>query len=357
MTHDNRPLITLVVPFRNAAAKVDPLLSCIDRIAVNHEVIFVNDQSTDAGPEKILAFCARKANRKMISGSFNGPGPARDLGIRMATGTWVWLVDADDLIDPEVIGACTDIWNGTPADILSFVTREDVREGGELTRYTAEAGQSKYQQSLRFGRIGSKLFRTQWLRTNRVFYERSGVATDNIFVANAVASSPVVRTYDEVIYTVVLTEDSITTTKFDWRRLSRIFVFARISEILAIEKEDETTRRQFFFDKVYVNVFRRSLYQVLSNKSKLDFISVAWPMFFLTCMIYRRLFRGRERFAVVSRLPMTRQDRAMMYLIASTPSVFHTSSLKCIEALSRLDRADSALRLLIPPFRPKALKS
>ena len=87
--------------------KAPYLAACLDAILAQEglgttEIVFVDDGSTDRSVELLRAhIAARKAaNVRILIQENAGPGPATNAGARMATGTWLKLVDADDLLAP-----------------------------------------------------------------------------------------------------------------------------------------------------------------------------------------------------------------------------------------------------------------
>jgi CDP-glycerol glycerophosphotransferase len=90
------PLISVIIPVH---AVQDYLGRCLDSVlseqGVPVEVIAVNDASPDASGE-ILAGRADPRLRVIRTPAAIGPGPARQLGAKEATGEYLWFVDGDD---------------------------------------------------------------------------------------------------------------------------------------------------------------------------------------------------------------------------------------------------------------------
>jgi CDP-glycerol glycerophosphotransferase len=90
------PLISVVIPVHGVE---DYLGRCLDSVlgepAPSLEVIAVDDASPD-GCGAILAARHDPRLRVISTPAAVGPGPARDLGAKEATGEYVWFVDGDD---------------------------------------------------------------------------------------------------------------------------------------------------------------------------------------------------------------------------------------------------------------------
>ena len=96
------PDVSVIVPIFNKAAY---LAECLDSVLgqslANIEVICVDDASTDESPTILTRYAARDARLHVVRTPSNrGPGPARNLGIAMASARYVQFTDADDVL-PE----------------------------------------------------------------------------------------------------------------------------------------------------------------------------------------------------------------------------------------------------------------
>ncbi|RKH36670.1 glycosyltransferase family 2 protein [Corallococcus sicarius] len=92
------PLFSVVIPTYNRAALLEETLASVfAQTLTDHEVIVVDDGSTD----ETLALLARYGERiRVLRQSNAGQGVARNLGIREARGEYVAFLDSDDLWPP-----------------------------------------------------------------------------------------------------------------------------------------------------------------------------------------------------------------------------------------------------------------
>ncbi len=90
------PLVSVVVPLYNGAEWIEDCLgSILKQSFTDFEVIVVDDDSTDCGPE-FVARCVDPRVR-MIHQVNRGLAGARNTGIRASRGRFIALLDADDL--------------------------------------------------------------------------------------------------------------------------------------------------------------------------------------------------------------------------------------------------------------------
>ena len=107
--------ISVVIPARNEAERIGPVLAAMLGAEGVHEVIVVDDQSTDA-----TASIARDAGATVVAGSplrdgWAGKAWALQQGIEAATGEWIVTLDADTHPD-----------QGLPAALVSRAVKEQL---------------------------------------------------------------------------------------------------------------------------------------------------------------------------------------------------------------------------------------
>src|SRR5438046_3174896 len=92
--------ISVVIPARDAESVLSRCLDAIEQSShIPHELIVVDDNSTDS-----TAAIAHRSGAKVLKTiAQSGPGGARNLGARAATGEVLLFVDADVVIQPNTL--------------------------------------------------------------------------------------------------------------------------------------------------------------------------------------------------------------------------------------------------------------
>ena len=134
------PLISVVVPVRNEAPNVAPLIAEIRQALAGmaHEIVYVDDGSTDATAAALRAEAgaAPLTLRRHRIGC--GQSAAIITGVRAAAGTWIATLDGDGQNDPADIPALLARAQGEAAMTLVAghrTTRRDTR----IKRVTSRA--------------------------------------------------------------------------------------------------------------------------------------------------------------------------------------------------------------------------
>jgi CDP-glycerol glycerophosphotransferase len=112
------PLISVVIPVHGVEAYLD---RCLDSVlgdsGTSLEVIAVDD----ASPDRCGAILAARDDprlRVLTTPVAGGPGPARDLGAKEATGEYVWFVDGDDELAAGALAAVAEALARLRPDVL-----------------------------------------------------------------------------------------------------------------------------------------------------------------------------------------------------------------------------------------------
>lgn len=100
----NEQLVSIITPLYNGerflSATID---SVIAQTYKEWEMIIINDGSKDGGESIARAYAEKDSRIKVLSQPNRGSAAARNNGIRMATGRYIALLDADDLWEPDFL--------------------------------------------------------------------------------------------------------------------------------------------------------------------------------------------------------------------------------------------------------------
>ena len=102
MTLKSMPKISIVIPMYNAERYIDDIVPCLLNQSLKEiEIILVNDGSRDNTLEKQQEYAEKDIRIKVVNQENGGLSEARNAGIRVAQGEYIWFVDADDFVYPE----------------------------------------------------------------------------------------------------------------------------------------------------------------------------------------------------------------------------------------------------------------
>ena len=123
--------LSIIVPIYNVAPY---LHKCVDSLLMqdisNYEIILVDDGSPDECPRICDAYAEKHSNIHVIHQENAGLSAARNIGVAKAQGDYIWFVDSDDYVEPNVLGVLMEQIERDKLDVLRF-RYQNVRENGE----------------------------------------------------------------------------------------------------------------------------------------------------------------------------------------------------------------------------------
>ena len=153
------PSISIIIPIYNVE---EWLPGCLDNVLAqaepNTEIICVNDGSTD-GSRAILEERKEQDSRIIIIDKANGgQATARNEGLKMATGKYIYFLDSDDFIKPNTLKTCIEIAERENLDLLLF-DADTIYENEEL-RTAFPSYETYYQRKAKYEGImaGAEMF-------------------------------------------------------------------------------------------------------------------------------------------------------------------------------------------------------
>lgn len=112
--------VSIIVPVYNAEKH---LRSCIislleQRTTFSYEVICINDGSSDSSLKVLYDLCNGRSNTIIVNQINQGSSAARNAGMKIAHGKYIFFIDADDLLPDNAIDLLLNAALETNADIV-----------------------------------------------------------------------------------------------------------------------------------------------------------------------------------------------------------------------------------------------
>ena len=119
------PTISVIIPVFNSQ---DYLYDCLDSVVnqdiENIEIICVNDGSTDKSKEVLNSYASLDKRVVIIDQLNKGAGFARNAGLKIAKGQYVYFLDSDDMIDSDCFSKLLRSCKKYNSDICIFKRRD-----------------------------------------------------------------------------------------------------------------------------------------------------------------------------------------------------------------------------------------
>ena len=113
--------VSIIVPAYNAESTISAAVASLQAQTMGDwEAIIVDDASTDATPDVLHGISSGDPRIRIVRNGVNlGPGGSRNVGLRMAQGDWVALLDADDYFDSGRLATLVSLGERAEADMVA----------------------------------------------------------------------------------------------------------------------------------------------------------------------------------------------------------------------------------------------
>ncbi len=119
--------LSVVIPLYNKEKYIDRCLKSAlsqDLLPNEYEIIIVDDGSTDSGSLISQGYAKKYSNIHFFSQENAGPSAARNRGLEVTKGDYIYFLDADDYLAYNVLNSPLELCEENNLEILEFNTKE-----------------------------------------------------------------------------------------------------------------------------------------------------------------------------------------------------------------------------------------
>lgn len=238
------PSVSIIVPIYNVEKYFDRCLnSIINQTLTNIEIILVDDGSLDSCPQKCDLAAEKDKRIKVIHKKNEGLGFARNSGLEIATGEYVYFVDSDDYLD---VTASEILYKAAKKDNLEICFAGIILEeesGYKKNNISPYAGlkfnQPQIVNVILSGMLGSNptaktdtnlrmsawqgIYRREWLIKNHLKFpsERQFISEDIIFHLEALPKASSLGYIENCLYYHIVDNPTSLTHKYNPDRFKK----------------------------------------------------------------------------------------------------------------------------------------
>lgn len=196
-----RPFLSVVIPVYNVEKYLEKAVLSVQNQSVKDiEIILVDDCSPDCSPEICDRLALNDERIRVIHHSENmGLSEARNSGLDIALGEYIWFMDSDDYIDEGLFHLVKESLTMNPAQVVIFGLTEDYYDHkGKLHHKIVVPCQEKYfqdqyelrqhiirlEQQTLYGYAWNKIYKLDYLKNIGLRYEKVILIEDILFNVN-----------------------------------------------------------------------------------------------------------------------------------------------------------------------------
>lgn len=223
----NDNLLSIIIPCYNVQRYLDDLFESLKLCDRNIEIIFVDDGSPDESGLMCESFASKRPNTFVVHKENGGLSSARNAGLAVAKGEYIWFVDSDDYIDKDIVVILDRIKKHPDIEMYCFNTRtisEDGKNIGTVKRKLNDgycySGLGIYNAfRYPFSAVQFYVFKHSFLTKNHLFFKDGALYDDWQFILRALALMNECCYLDVIAYNYRLRDNSISTSIATFRHM------------------------------------------------------------------------------------------------------------------------------------------
>lgn len=286
-----RMKISIIIPVYDVEQYIGKCLdSCLnqDLPKDEYEIVVVDDGSPDNSSRIVEGYMKKFSNIRLIHRENGGLSAARNTGLREAKGAYVWFVDSDDWIEPNILNSICNLVVEDSLDVLCF-NLQLVFPDGRKNPYCIQYDDSK--KVLSGGDFLSEvtmppaawaaIFKKDYLVENKLQFYEGILHEDQEFTPRAYCLAKRILYIDKIFYNYNQREGSIMKSKQKKRKCENLLTVADSLFNFANNKLEKGTKEYdvilgkvafafsqslTYYDKDYfsINIYTQKPYYPLS---------------------------------------------------------------------------------------------
>lgn len=270
------PKISVIIPIYNVENYLEECLdSVVGQTLDDIEIICVDDGSPDRSAEIAARYVEKYENVKLIRKENGGQSSARNKALEVASGTYVYFIDSDDLIEKDALELLYHRAEEDQLDIIFFNTvpffeNEEIKAQNKnyVNFYNrsgdysgVHTGQQLFGKMRRngefFGSPCLELFRRSLIEENHLRFYEGIIHEDNLFTFQAIMLAKRAGYMDKAFYHRRVHDNSTMTTKKSMRNVEGYLVSYEemLSFLQGREIEQDVVRNvsEYLYNAIYKN--------------------------------------------------------------------------------------------------------
>jgi glycosyltransferase involved in cell wall biosynthesis len=280
--------MSIIISVYNVEKYIEATLNSIFQQSANindFEVLVVNDGTKDNSMTLVDSFCQKYFNITIINQDNKGLSEARNAGLNIAQGKYVWFVDSDDTIANNSLEKMIGFAKENVYDIVvSSATYKDERTQIITTKYACKSNKLDNQvferlkylnQGMPSVLIQQLIIRRKLLLSHSIIFHKGVFHEDMEFFVKIVFFAKKIFISNQIIYNYLIRKSGSITSEFNIKRLYDCLEIARELEKFRNLHAKEKMERKL----INARILYMMIYSVLLYCNHMDFISMDFKIF------------------------------------------------------------------------------
>lgn len=217
--------LSIIIPAYNVEKYIDRCLHSVvsQDIPLNeYEIIIVDDGSKDSTPRIVNLWGEKYNNIRTFTQLNSGQSAARNFALTKATGEYVFFIDADDKIEPNVLNKLIQLAKKSDLDILRFMLFNSSYDTFHGESYKVYNGVDFVVFCDGIWSPCIQFFKREFLISNEFYFKTGITSEDAELLPRVYLKANIAMAIDIPVYYYLYNPDSTTKeTKYDIERLKK----------------------------------------------------------------------------------------------------------------------------------------
>lgn len=272
--------ISIIIPVFNKENYLDEcLISATTQTLDDIEIVCVNDGSTDNSQKILEKYSSEDSRIKIIKQDNHGPGYARNEGLKIAGGEYIFFLDADDWIEKDTLEKLYDDAKKNDSQLVLFNALEHLPDNQFRKRIyysedipnTFDFHQKKDIVMNNFLIVCTKLHKNEFIKENHLAFSDTGLFEDVFFHIKSMIRAKKVSYVNEIFYNYRRTETNTRQSKSIQNKKSHEFLQV-LDEIKVFLTQEQVYQQ---LEENYVNFKLTELKNLFeNNEDKKEFFDL-----------------------------------------------------------------------------------
>lgn len=275
--------VSVILPVYNVESYLKKAIkSVINQTHRNIEIIIVNDGSTDNSGEICETFASQDSRIKIIHQPNKGVGPARNIGLSMATGLYVYFMDPDDFIDSKLIEENLEMAKRNNANIVIFGYSKVIQKNNRYVATELKTPDISDVKSVKefkeifkpffdFGAytVWNRIYKREFLINNRLMYRNQSIGQDALFNLEVFKKNSEGIYFNQNHYYYYVDRPNSSVNRYHNNRFEKQFeIIKNLNELLEQLDYSSPSKEQILY-KEYLGALYSELKNLTSEKCKM----------------------------------------------------------------------------------------